>query len=193
LLDNLTIVVVYIIFVTTIIYFMTAIKKIHSDFQKIFSLWQSELEKYSDSDLKRQISPDTWTLGQVYNHLINSTLGFHLKQVEFCLTNSAEKNQSKNFKGFLAYHVLNGFPPIKIKVPASDFYTPKHPNSKEEILVGFKQVEKAMQELVERFATNQEGKTIHPGFSYLSAKEWYKLVEMHWRHHLRQKKELDNL
>ena len=39
--------------------------------------------------------------------------------------------------------------------------------------------------------SNPKIKVEHPGFSYLNAKEWYQLIEMHFRHHQRQKKELD--
>jgi hypothetical protein len=35
------------------------------------------------------------------------------------------------------------------------------------------------------------GKTKHPALGYLAAKEWYKLIVIHFRHHLRQKKRID--
>jgi hypothetical protein len=34
-------------------------------------------------------------------------------------------------------------------------------------------------------------KTAHPAFGFLNAREWFHLIEMHFRHHLRQKKRLD--
>ncbi|CEJ70078.1 hypothetical protein BN1195_02381 [Chryseobacterium oranimense G311] len=39
---------------------------------------------------------------------------------------------------------------------------------------------------------NISGKAEHPGFSYLSPMEWYQFAEMHIRHHIQQKKEIEN-
>jgi hypothetical protein len=176
-----------------IIFNMDSQIKTNADFTKIFNHWKSELENYSEKDLEKQVSADSWTLGQVYNHLIGSTLYFHLKQVLICLNSSENKNKKKNFKGFLALNIIKGFPPIKIKVPASDLYTPKRPKTKQEIIEGLMQVEKQMNETVSLFDNNQNGKTTHPAFSFMNATEWYAIIEMHWRHHLRQKKEINSI
>lgn len=60
-------------------------------------------------------SLEAWPLRQVYVHLINSTLHFHLQQVKTCLENV--ENSDK-----------------KIKVPPSEFYTVKQHESKEELI-----------------------------------------------------------
>ncbi|WP_325167484.1 hypothetical protein [Lederbergia citri] len=38
---------------------------------------------------------------------------------------------------------------------------------------------------------NPNCKVEHGGFGWLNAREWYDLVGMHFRHHLRQKDELE--
>jgi hypothetical protein len=172
---------------------MSLTEKMHADFQKIFAYWKVALDSYTENDLKKRLNEDSWTLGQVYKHLINSTLQFHLKQVSICLASAENNKEKKNFKGFLAYNILKGFPPIKIKVPASEFYTPKEPNNKNEIQEGFEKVTHEMLEILKAFEHNAQGKTKHPGFNYINAVEWYKLIEMHWRHHIRQKNALDNM
>ena len=40
-------------------------------------------------------------------------------------------------------------------------------------------------------ARKYKGKTKHPGLGYFSAEEWLQFAEMHFRHHLRQKKRID--
>jgi hypothetical protein len=35
------------------------------------------------------------------------------------------------------------------------------------------------------------GKTAHPAFGFLDAFEWFQLIEIHFRHHLRLKNRLD--
>jgi hypothetical protein len=39
--------------------------------------------------------------------------------------------------------------------------------------------------------TRFKEKTKHPGFHYLNAIEWLQFIEMHFRHHLKQKKRID--
>jgi hypothetical protein len=170
---------------------MRKVEKIYANFEKVHQLWQQALAAYTEQDLLKKETMESWTLGQVYLHLIHSTLDFHLKQIQTCLTNATNKKNKKNFKGFLAYNLLNGFPPIKIKVPPSDFYTPKQPDNKEAIQDGLLKVKKEMATILVNFSNDHSGKTVHPGFAYLNAKEWYQLVEMHWRHHLRQKAAID--
>jgi hypothetical protein len=186
----LHIVVVHTIFATTKLFSMTYSEKNHEAFLNIFKIWETELANLTEEQLKKQETADSWTLGQVYVHLINATCNFHLNQVKLCLNSSDNKNQKKNFKGFLAYTLLNGFPPIKIKVPPTETYTPKVPQSKQELIEGFEKVKQDMKTSLNGMAANKGGKTAHPGFSFLNAEEWYKIIEMHWRHHLRQKENI---
>jgi hypothetical protein len=37
-----------------------------------------------------------------------------------------------------------------------------------------------------------KGKTKHPGLNYFTAKEWLQFAGMHLRHHLKQKKRIDD-
>ncbi|OYU97332.1 MAG: hypothetical protein CFE21_03300 [Bacteroidetes bacterium B1(2017)] len=170
---------------------MKTIQKSYAAFEAVFNTWQNALTNYKEADLSKRLSEDSWTLGQVYVHLINSTLNFHIKQVNLCLNSSDNKDSKKNFKGILAFNILNGFPPIKIKVPPTETYTPKHPANKQELLDGFERVKLGMNECQTKFNSNQQGKTAHPAFAFLNAVEWFRIVDMHWRHHLRQKSELD--
>lgn len=160
-------------------------------FDQIMCIWQDELNKYSLESLKKKPTPNSWSLGQVYVHLIDGTLNFHLQQAEHCLSKFENDAKRKNFKGFITYHVLGSIPPIQIKVPPSEGYTPKQPEGIEEIKEGLMKVKAKMHELLDPLSVEKQGKTTHPGFSYLNGNEWYRLVEMHYRHHLRQKERID--
>ncbi len=163
-------------------------------FQKLehtLAIWKSSLNDYEMDVLLRKPDEGSWSLGQVYIHLIQSTLNYHLKQVDKCLTSSEHSDQKKNFKGVVTYHILGSIPPIKVKVPPSDAYTPKQPSNKEEIQKGLDQVREEMAIWIDKLGQPGQGKSFHPAFSYLNGDEWYQLVEMHFRHHLRQKKRLD--
>jgi DinB superfamily len=163
-----------------------------SHFQNVVTTWEKDLDKYTLEQLLIKPAADSWSMGQVYNHLISATLFFHLKQVETCLASNENADKSKNFKGFLTYNVLGKMPPIKIKVPPSDAYTPKQPESLEAIKKGLTKVQERMKETATILQSKSStGKTAHPGLSYLNAEEWYRLVGMHFTHHLRQKETLD--
>jgi DinB superfamily len=163
-----------------------------SHFQNVVATWEKNLEKYTLEQLLLKPAADSWSLGQVYNHLITATLFFHLKQVEACMASNDNADKSKNFKGFLTYNILGKMPPIKIKVPPSDTYTPKQPESLEAIKNGLAKVQEKMKKAAETLQNNaSKGKTKHPGLAYLNAEEWYRLVGMHFTHHLRQKASLE--
>jgi len=56
-----------------------------------------------------------------------------------------------------------------------------------------------MDQLIQRFKQlesrvdliNPNKKVEHGGFGWLNAREWYDLIGMHFRHHIRQKDELE--
>ena len=165
-------------------------------FQKIVQLlesWEKQLSNYSMDELLKKSDANSWSMGQVYIHLINATLDFQLLQVRACQSSNENQSKRKNFKGFISFNVLGKFPPIKIKVAASESYTPKQPESVAQILEGFADIKKEVRRTLESFSDKScNGKIEHPGLSFLNASEWFKLIEMHIRHHLAQKKRIDS-
>lgn len=88
---------------------------------------------------------------------------------------------------------IRHLPPVKIKVPDSPEYTPTTPESTEEVKVRLQLLTAKMREIEPSVAgIPRDRKVPHPAFGYLSAIEWFQLVPMHFRHHLRQKQELDD-
>jgi hypothetical protein len=149
------------------------------------------LDHYSFEQLLKKPDAHSWSLGQMYQHLINSARFFHLKQVEKCLNSTENTSGKLSFRGFLALHLLHAFPPIRVQVPPSEAYTPKQPESVEALRAGLEQTLHDMRAMLPRLASDHGGKTAHPAFGMMRAQQWYQLVEMHYRHHLRQKKRLD--
>ncbi|MEC4113501.1 DUF1569 domain-containing protein [Myroides pelagicus] len=172
---------------------MRTIQDNYNRFLEVYNQWEIALKMYSDDQICQPTSVDSWTIGQVYNHLIQSVTEFQAPAILACLNSKKDVFTNKNIKGVLVFKVLNKFPPAKIKVPASDDYTPKAPKSKKEVSEGMLQVLDLMSKLKDQIASTSSGKTPHPAFGYLNAEEWYQLIVMHWVHHLRQKKELDKV
>ncbi len=155
--------------------------------------WLKELDFYGEKQFKKKNSEKEWSIGQVYDHLLNGTYAFQLREIKNCLnhTNGAEGGKKK-IKGSLLY-MLNGFPPLKIKGIDATGYEPAQPESpakvKDEFFRFIKEMQKAAIAIDE--AGDLSYKTLHPSLGMLNALEWYKLIEMHFRHHLRQKTRLD--
>ncbi len=166
-------------------------ENIFNKYLKVASIWKSELENYSEEQFTRKPSLESWSIGQVYEHLVNGALNFHVKQIELCLINDENKQEKKTFIGKLMFF-MNSFPPIRIKVPPSPAYTPKQPENKGKIGAGMRLLQKKLQDLSAEIDNAVHfGKTKHPNLGYLGAKEWYQLIVMHFRHHFLQKKRID--
>ncbi|MBW7477159.1 DinB family protein [Paenibacillus oenotherae] len=154
-----------------------------------------ELEGFSIEQLQRKPSEDEWSLGQMYQHLINSALHMHLRNIEQCMTQSGDASASpaEQTKDGAAIFEQGGFPPIRIQVPASPQYTPGQPESKEQLILGLNSVVQRMKEIEPTLEKAPSNSTVsHPRFGALHAKEWYLLIEMHYRHHLLQLTRLKN-
>jgi hypothetical protein len=166
-------------------------KNVFDKYLIISSVWESELGKYSDEQFILKPSPESWSIGQVYEHLVMGALNYHIKQIELCLLSDANQNEKKTFPGILMFSI-NSFPPVRIKVPPSPTYTPKQPESKTKIYAGMRLLKKKLQDLYSEIDNAIHfGKSKHPALGYLGAKDWYQLIVMHFRHHLRQKKRID--
>lgn len=163
-----------------------------SRFNTVLSTWEKALDNYSEADFARQPAPDAWSIGQVYQHLIGSALRYHLKQAEACLATDDNAGAPKTLPGRISYF-LGGFLPVRVKVPPSPQYTPPQPESIEQMRAMIPAVKEKMAAVAQQLSQpHGNGKTSHPALGYLNALEWFALVEMHYRHHLRQKKRIDS-
>ncbi|MFC5650337.1 DinB family protein [Paenibacillus solisilvae] len=158
--------------------------------QQWIEIYKSDLQSYSLQQLRQITSQGAWSLSQLYNHLILAALDY-LDQVEICATAGVEQMLGKTEAGKELFK-LGGFPPIKIKLPDGPENTPSNSESKEDLRRGLDQVLQRMREWegkLDRINPNYKAK--HDGFGWLNAKDWFDLVGMHFRHHLRQKSELE--
>ncbi|OFW79710.1 MAG: hypothetical protein A2201_04025, partial [Alicyclobacillus sp. RIFOXYA1_FULL_53_8] len=143
----------------------------------------------SMEQLCRKPNDDEWSLGQMMAHLMNSARFMQLRNVEACRDASnpaVHVGGTKNDRGEAAFRA-GSFPPIRIQVPPTPQYTPAQPKSKEEIRAGMEDVISRMRAVSSTLAEIPTENTVeHPGFGHLNAKEWFQLLEMHYRHHRHQ-------
>ncbi|MFS0554939.1 DinB family protein [Brevibacillus sp. 179-C9.3 HS] len=163
--------------------------EILNKFEDVTNHYLHELEGFSMEQLLQKPSEDEWSIGQMYLHLIQSARYMQLGSVEKCRQGGpavAEAGSCKTEIG-QAIFAQGSLPPVRVKVPASPAYTPAQPDSKEQLRDGLNGVLAQMKELEPTLDDIPAQHTApHPAFGDLTAKEWFAIVEMHYRHHLLQ-------
>jgi len=160
------------------------------DFNYTIDIWIKELEKYDFDQLCTKPSSTTWSLGQMYMHLIEDT-GYYIEQIKICLSNNENATEDAAPAAKIMF-ANNSFPDEIIEGAPSNLYMPQ-PESKEQLLHSLDNIKTEMNTLA--ILINEslfKGKTKHPGLNYFSASEWLQFADMHFRHHLRQKKRIDD-
>ena len=159
------------------------------DFNDTIDIWIEALEHYSFAQLYRKPSQDGWSIGQVYMHLIENT-EYYIEQIKTCLGNNDNEFEEASPSARTMF-LNNDFPDELIEGPPSNNSTPQ-PESKKQLLKNLFAIKNEMSHLyLLMSASGFRGKTKHPGLLYLNAREWFQFAEMHFRHHLRQKKRID--
>ncbi len=182
-------------------------KEILRKFEDTVSGYIRELERFSLEQLLWKPATDEWSLGQMYLHLIHSAQFMQLRNVALCLDGGPTVLSTGKTKQGEELFSTGSFPPDRIKVPASPQYTPPQPESKEQLVDGLWETVRRMVEIEPSVASAFEQITqarsetgdetvrhrvVHPRLGGLDAIEWFCLIEMHYRHHLLQKKRLDD-
>lgn len=153
--------------------------------------WISECEKHTLEELTAR-PPDGWSLGQVGIHLWMSAKGFFFKNAEKCFANDGtQTGGSKTFSGHLVF-TFKVFPPVKYKMPKQVAVEPKQPETKEQLIAKLQEVKQMAAGYIQRMPESQPNiKIRHPFLGWLNAAEWIQLCNLHFNHHLRQKKRIE--
>ena len=159
-------------------------------FNKTIDTWTHALQRYTFEDLIAKQSPSTWSLGQLYNHLISET-SHYISRIDICISNNRNARKQMTEEGKAMFQ-NNSFPDERLVGPPSNDQT-LQPASKEELLAQFKRLKEAMNERAALMKVSAfHGKSKHPGLNYFNAAEWLQFADMHMRHHFNQKKRLDH-
>jgi hypothetical protein len=170
-------------------------EKVYKKFLDTAKYYLKELDFYGKNQFKYKPAEKEWSIGQVYDHLINGTNAYHLKQIENCLAKKGGSEKgSKKFKGRMLF-LLKSFPNLRVKGVAATTYEPSQPESpvkmKDELYRFIKIMNQTAKDI--DAAGPLSYKVAHPSLGMMNAGEWYMLIEMHFRHHLRQKARLDEI
>ncbi|RZT23712.1 MULTISPECIES: DinB family protein [Fictibacillus] len=157
---------------------------------QLIETYKSDLHNYSLEQLRHIHEAGVWSLCQMYDHVI-LVAHEYLDQVDSCASAAEEQNLGKTEFGEKLFQ-NGGFPPIKIRLPDEMNAPPNNSETNEELMRRVDQVIERMKYWEGKVdSINPNYKIKHGGFGWLNAREWYDLIGMHFRHHLRQKSELE--
>ena len=160
-------------------------------FNTTIDQWIACLDNYTLEQLCKHPDPDSWSLGQVYIHIIDDTT-FHIEQAHKALMSDAENSERTMHKNARVLFAQNAFPDMQFTNPSNSLGL-RQPQSKEELqeaLLNIKNKVNSLYAGTDISASN--GKTEHPGLGFFNAAEWLLFTEIHMRHHFRQKKRIDD-
>ncbi|KAF0815571.1 hypothetical protein KIS4809_5690 [Bacillus sp. ZZV12-4809] len=157
---------------------------------KLINRYKNELRNYSLEQLRYISEEGVWSIGQMYDHLIRVAHEY-LDNMEKCAVLNKEQPFGKTEFGEHLFKI-GGFPPIKIKLPDELNAPPNNSDSKEDLISRMDQLILRLSQWESKVDNiNPNFKVKHGGFGWLNTREWYDLAGMHFRHHLRQKGELE--
>ncbi len=155
--------------------------------------YKTSLMGYSEAMFIFKSDEDTWSLAQMYEHVCSSAQKFFLANTKRCLEQRNGQEGGEPTEHGKQLMSLGAFPNIKIKVPEA---------VRTEIIASPKATYTEAIEIIRTSAASMQTaveadpgtyRVNHPIFGFLNAHEWFLNLEMHTRHHLKQKKELENL
>lgn len=150
----------------------------------------NELEHYSLHEICLKPSADGWSIGQLCLHLINDTR-FYLEQIKICSTTNEHANEEASSVAKKMFED-DCLPDEDMEGSAENANIPQ-PGGKLELIAELNHLKEEVDAAAKLISnTGCVGKTRHPGLQYFSANEWLQFAEMHFRHHLRQKKKIDS-
>lgn len=170
---------------------MQSLTKLIDDFNNTIDAWIAELDRFDFEKLIAKPDANSWSLGQVYMHLINET-HYYIEQMEVSINNNENLAMEMTDAGKSMF-ADNAFPEIKIKGDPASTDKIQQPQNKKDLEDNMRALKQRMNHVAQALANAATaGKTQHPGLGYFSGMEWLQFADLHLRHHLKQKERIKN-
>src|SRR5437762_3357876 len=101
------------------------------NFNHTIDYWIEELERYTFIQLCARQSPNSWSLGQMYRHLIDDA-NFYVEQIKMCVMNNDHAIEEATAHGKMMLH-NNDFPNEIIEGSPNNAFIPQ-PENKEQLM-----------------------------------------------------------
>ncbi|HWY13311.1 MAG TPA: DinB family protein [Bacteroidia bacterium] len=166
------------------------IDEIKKSFDQTVDDWKSATEEYTEQLFELRPSEGGWSIGQVCEHLIVSTKRVFVV-IDKCLSGNDNENEQKTEAGESAIKI-NILANMKVQNPAHKENPPLQPENRLLVREAFEDIHHDFMQVAEKVkASKATGKEKHPVLGFMNAHEWLHTVDMHWRHHIKQKESID--
>ncbi|OJJ18080.1 hypothetical protein BKI52_26830 [marine bacterium AO1-C] len=165
---------------------------VYNKLEELIRYFTQELENYTEEQFQYKNDSDTWSLAQMYQHMYTAST-FFMYSAGNCLQQRKGSTEGEKTSTGIGLYQRNAFPDQEIKQPKEWTKGAPEAKAKEEAKNQWQELLPKLKELAEKVAQDDGGyKNKHVIFGMLTAAEWYQQIEMHNRHHLKQKKKLEN-
>ncbi|MCX2582817.1 DinB family protein [Pedobacter sp. MR22-3] len=158
--------------------------KVRVSLNHIIASYISKLSSYTDDIFQLTPPISGWSYSEVYAHIFDASL-LSLIAMDNSITGKGKK-QATHFMVKLIL-LLGSLPPAK-KYEAPKILADRvRKISKTEAMDFIMEFETALEKYYPKIATaDLQLKTKHPRLGYLNAKQWFRFIEIHLKHHLKQ-------
>lgn len=163
-------------------------------FNKEIKIWLKDLEDLDEVQLFINPSEKSWSLAEVYDHIMRVTRTYQIPNLQKSMTSEAARKKRKNKYGLAVFN-LGLRKNIKMKMetfpqPLVSDFTPQK-RQKSDLLQDFKLFIKEVNDLEPLLHQSTKlNKQYHPMFGDINTKEWFALIELHIWQHKKQKKRI---
>ena len=143
------------------------------------------LNTLSEEDFQKSPESGGWSYSEVYSHIFQSNLG-SLIAAEKCINGTGERTRKGTQWVARAILFFGYFPPVKIKAPAriAAMVSKIDKEQARNLIVKFKSRLSDISPGIEK--TSPDIKIMHPRLGLLNARQWFRFIEIHSRHHQKQ-------
>ncbi len=165
---------------------------INSHFRSVIKAveqYETLLQEVSEETFTKSPAQGGWSYSETFSHIFQSNLG-SLIAVEKCFLKTGVFDEKRTNWKVWAILFLGRLPPGKFKAPERLTSMVKT-LSKEEaanLIIKFRRRLTELKDKVEKADKHQKIK--HPRLGLLNARQWWRFIEIHTRHHTRQLKRI---
>ena len=156
------------------------------EIEEVLDNYRSRLDTIPDELFDVTPSDGGWSYAEVYSHILQADLG-GMMALEKCIRNGKPTSAGRNMLGLLVF-LFGSLPPWKTKVPEMlEARIPARKISKEEARNMLIKCRQRINELTPLIRDSSEYCRVkHGRLGMLNARQWFKFVLFHSRHHLKQ-------
>lgn len=153
--------------------------------------WLNFIEDLDEEMILKNPQPKSWSLSELYDHVIKVATTYQIPHALKATGKEREMRKGQNSFAFLLFD-LNVLPRLNIRMEnfppdLVEKFTPEK-QSKSGVITNFKEFVQLVGQTASQLKNaTKDDKTYHPMFGTITAKKWFRLVEIHLRHHDKQR------